>query len=360
MTTPIPPSIPGDFLSQAGTIASDLLVKGNLDVSGDSVLSGDLIADNLSLTGNLTVGGKSEISVGNESNPSLYFTGDPLTGLYQQSSGDIGFTTGGDTQFSVHFSNANTVNYLRVTGGLSNGLDASIQPKILATGTDTNVDIGIVGKGTGGLSVLANTSSANGTIKLWNGANTFYTQLQPATLTSNVSLTLPANTGTSGQVLITDGSGNTSWSNSITTANITTLNVSGNSVFQNSISYPLIKSSIGDGGNPTTYILQNFRMFNTLTQTSSTATVRTLQLPTSFSDPDGLLDGGNYVFFWLQACGGASIILTSTGSSNMTFDNQSIGTTSVTIPVNNIGQFMVTSPAPGIYQVNSLGIVPYK
>lgn len=53
---------------------------------------------------------------------------------------------------------------------------------------------------------------SSGALELFNTANTFHVTLQGnGSMTADWTLTLPVNDGTSGQVLTTDGSGNTSW-----------------------------------------------------------------------------------------------------------------------------------------------------
>lgn len=67
-----------------------------------------------------------------------------------------------------------------------------------------------------GIVSIEGTSSSQGQVRLYedtdNGTN--YVQLQaPASVASNLTLTLPSADGSSGQALVTDGSGNLSFGN---------------------------------------------------------------------------------------------------------------------------------------------------
>jgi|TARA_Y100000015_G_C2394528_1_gene91976 hypothetical protein len=92
-------------------------------------------------------------------------------------------------------------------------------PTISSTGGDTNIDINLLSKGTGTINVKGN-STQPGEIRIFedtdDGSN--YVALKTTTLGSNLSLTLPTADGTSGQALVTNGSGVLSFD----TAGITT------------------------------------------------------------------------------------------------------------------------------------------
>lgn len=86
-------------------------------------------------------------------------------------------------------------------------------PKLSATGGDTNIGIDIQTKGTGVVNILGNSTQA-GEVRIFedtdNGTN--YTGFKaPATLAGNVVYTLPTADGSSGQVLSTNASGVLSW-----------------------------------------------------------------------------------------------------------------------------------------------------
>ena len=92
-------------------------------------------------------------------------------------------------------------------------------PTISSTGGDTNIDINLLSKGTGTINVKGN-STQPGEIRIFEDADdgSNYVALKTTTLGSNLSLTLPTADGTSGQALVTNGSGVLSFD----TAGITT------------------------------------------------------------------------------------------------------------------------------------------
>lgn len=224
---------------------------------------------------------------------------------------------------------------------------------IVTNGEDINEDLELSAKGTGSVAILS-TDTTKGSIKLWNYENTNYTKIQNGNPTSDHILTLPNNGGNNGQVIITDGNGNLSFSNDLNNMNTT------GKFFISSPYYslPVFKFSIGDGGNPVPYVLSNDDIYWGLIRTSNTPSVRTIVLPTNFNDPLGLLNNGNYFMFWIQPVGNVSINLTTVGS-NMVFDNQIVPGPTLGMSLQTTGQFMVTSPAPGIYLINVMSISPY-
>lgn len=86
-------------------------------------------------------------------------------------------------------------------------------PSLAVTGTDTNISMNLQAKGTGVYNLLS-TSTAQTNLRFYenttNGGN--YIGLRaPASVTADLTFTLPALDGTSGQVMITDGSANLSF-----------------------------------------------------------------------------------------------------------------------------------------------------
>ena len=81
---------------------------------------------------------------------------------------------------------------------------------------DGKLDIASASSGlctlTGELSLKGSGGSATGAVRLYDNDDSHYIDIKsPATVASNVTLTLPANDGDSGEVLTTDGSGNLTW-----------------------------------------------------------------------------------------------------------------------------------------------------
>lgn len=166
-----------------------------------------LISDTGAVTGILTVAA----GLGSVSAPSYTFTGETNTGMYQSVTGVIDFTTLGVRQFQVSRT-ASAVNYAVALGGATNGANAALQPGFSVAGSDTNIDFGVNGKGTGGLAILASNTGVAASAKWWNGANTFYTSLAAGVNTANVALTLPITAAAyANQPLVSDASGNLSF-----------------------------------------------------------------------------------------------------------------------------------------------------
>lgn len=120
-------------------------------------------------------------------------------------------------------------------------------PEISATGGDTNIDVSIKPKGTGVVNIKGTSDSA-AEIRLFedtdNGSN-YMAFKAPSAVTTSKTLTLPDGDGSSGQTLITNGSGTLSWGSSGSTdgwttdtgttwtyASATTINVADGTIFQ--------------------------------------------------------------------------------------------------------------------------------
>jgi hypothetical protein len=138
--------------------------------------------------------------------PSYSFTGNLGTGMWSSAGGVLDFSTGALRALQLNTSPALSVNYLAITSAATgNG------PILEAEGTDANIDIYSLPKGTGGFGVRGATNS--GSIKLWNQANTFFAQIQAAAMASSITWTWPLTDGAAGQVLTTSGAGVLSWVN---------------------------------------------------------------------------------------------------------------------------------------------------
>ena len=169
------------------------LTAGGINITGNSITSADStiieMGEGLSVTGNLTVSGNFTVSGTTTTVSSTNTTiADQFielgTGRSGSASGDAGIVI-------ERGSDANAII----------GFDESADEFTVGTGTFT-------GSSTGNLTITKGTfsSAAN---RIYNGSN--YVALVSPSLGSNVTLTLPANDGDSNQVLITDGSGNLSF-----------------------------------------------------------------------------------------------------------------------------------------------------
>jgi hypothetical protein len=101
----------------------------------------------------------------------------------------------------LSFTNSNAaVNYLGVANALT-----GVAPTISAVGTDSNISLGLVAKGTGAIDIRGDTNA--GEARLWNSADTFYAGIRAGSMTGNYTWTWPIADGLSGNVLQTDGAG---------------------------------------------------------------------------------------------------------------------------------------------------------
>ena len=184
------------------------LTAGGINITGNSITSVDStiieMGEGLSITGNLTVSGNFTVSGTTTTVSSTNTTiADQFielgTGRTGSASGDAG----------IVIERGNDANAII-------GFDESANEFTVGTGTFT-------GSSTGDLTITKGTfsSAAN---RIYNGTN--YVALVSPSLGSNVTLTLPANDGDSNQVLITDGSGNLSFTSVSSAAGAGLSNVS--------------------------------------------------------------------------------------------------------------------------------------
>ena len=174
----------------AGTTVNYLTVKGSA-TSAAVVLgtTGSDSAVNLQLFPKGTTTGQVVIPVGAVATPAIAFLGSLGTGIYNSNTNAVGFAANGLLSFEVA-STASTVNRIIASGGATNAGNAALQPGFVAAGSDTNIDVSVTGKATGGLAVLASTTGVAGYLKLWNGAANFAGKLVFAALGQNTTLTM--------------------------------------------------------------------------------------------------------------------------------------------------------------------------
>lgn len=83
-------------------------------------------------------------TVGSVASPSVTFTGDIDTGIYSHGTNQFGIAVQGDEGLVVNSASAAAVNYLQVNNAITaNG------PELVAAGSDTNIDLELLPKGTG-------------------------------------------------------------------------------------------------------------------------------------------------------------------------------------------------------------------
>ena len=159
----------------------------------------------------------------------------------------------------------------------------------------------------GDLSVGGNTSlgdassditSLKGKLRVFDTDNSNYTDIvgpNGASQTANLTFTLPVNAGSSGNMLITDGSGNLSWSSSVTASG--NLNVAGN-------------SSLGDAAGDITSLKGKLRVYDSDTSNY-----------TDIVGPDGTSQTANLLFTLPTNSGTSGQVLSTDGSGNLSWNN---------------------------------------
>ena len=170
--------------------AGSINIAGNVIKSTDSTVVEIGGGDGLSVAGNLTVAGNMTVS---GTTTTLETTNSVISDkLIELANGTSG-TPSGDVGIVGERGSSNNIFF---------GFDESADEFTVGTGTFT-------GASTGDLGITKGTfSSANN--RIYNGSN--YVQLSAPSLGgANVTLTLPSNDGDANQVLITDGSGNLSF-----------------------------------------------------------------------------------------------------------------------------------------------------
>ena len=170
--------------------AGSINIAGNVIKSNDSTVveigggDGLSVAGNMTVTGNLTVSGSTTTVSSTNTTIADKFL-ELGTGTTGTPSGDIGIVIERGSSDNAFI-----------------GFDESADEFSVGTGTFT-------GSSSGNLTITKGTFSSAGN-RIYNGAN--YVELvSPSLGGGNVSLTLPSNDGDANQVLITDGSGNLSF-----------------------------------------------------------------------------------------------------------------------------------------------------
>ena len=134
-------------LSRVKTWTSETLTSSDLNAEFNNILNNALSLIS-PLTSDLAAGGNkiTGLALGSASAASLSFTSsDTDTGIYSSAANTVDITAGGVRAASFG-TTASAVNYLAITPSAT-----TTSLKLTATGTDTNIDIELVPKGTGGL-----------------------------------------------------------------------------------------------------------------------------------------------------------------------------------------------------------------
>lgn len=130
------------------------------------------------------------------------------------------------TSASLLIKDSNNNNAVEIAGVASAVNNIEIQnsatganPIILTEGSDANISLTLKTKGSAAV-VVSNGTSGPGELRINNTNDTHYVGFKAGTLSADKTWVLPTSDGTSGQALITDGSGNLSFSSTIVSANV--------------------------------------------------------------------------------------------------------------------------------------------
>lgn len=129
-------------------VAGEVLTASDLNAEYNNILDNALSLIS-PLTGDLNVNGNrlTNLAAGTVSSPGWYFSGDTNTGVYSPAADSITMTAGGvDVLRASAFANA--VNFWRFTPAV-----AASNPRLLAEGTSTDINLELLPKGTGYLLV---------------------------------------------------------------------------------------------------------------------------------------------------------------------------------------------------------------
>jgi uncharacterized protein YjbI with pentapeptide repeats len=200
------------------------------NIAGANISSGNATLTNVTATqANLTTA-----NVGNLQTANAQITGGSVSGIsfanVTISSGNASFTNVTATQANLTTANIGTVQTasLQATGGTANSISMASVTISSGNATFTNVTATQANLTTanvanlqtanaqitgGTITVSDITLNAQGDVRFADADSSNWVAFQgPATVATNVTWTLPATDGTSGQVLSTNGSGTLSWS----------------------------------------------------------------------------------------------------------------------------------------------------
>jgi uncharacterized protein YaiE (UPF0345 family) len=195
----------------------------NIDAPSSSDAAVQFLSAGSSKFGIYRPGGTSDLAIDSDLAPSI---------IYLKEGGNVGIGTSGPTQLlqvysgstnarvnidapfasnaAVQFSSAGSSKFGIYRAGSTNDLaiDSDLVPSILYLKESGNVGIGTTGPAA--LLDIGSTGATLGTLR-FEGNTSGYVQVQPAAAAGSWTMTLPANAGSSGSVLQTNGSGVTSW-----------------------------------------------------------------------------------------------------------------------------------------------------
>jgi hypothetical protein len=230
--------------------------SGNmLTTNGSGVLSwsSSVNTTNVTASGNLAVNGNTALGDANTDVTSLKGSlrvYDTDASNYTDIKGPNGASQTVDLNLILP-TNAGAANNMLITDGSGN---LSWSSSVSGTNVTASGDLSVGGNTSLG-DASTDVTNLKGSFRVWDNNNTHWTDIKGGdgtAQTANLNFVLPTNAGAANNMLITDGSGNLSWSSSVSGTNVTAsgdLSVGGN-------------TSLGDASTDVTNLKGSFRVWD--------------------------------------------------------------------------------------------------
>jgi len=281
--------------TNAGSSNNMLITDGSGNLSWSSAVNGSSVT----ASGDLAVGGNTTLGDGSGDITSLYGSlrvYDTDGSHYTDIKGGNGAIQAANLNFILP-TDAGSSNNMLITDGSGN---LSWSSSVNTTNVTASGDLAV-----GGNTSLGNGSgditSLTGTFRVYDSDATHYTDVKGPNGTaqvSNLNFILPINAGSNNNMLITDGSGNLSWTSAVNGSNVTAsgdLSVGGN-------------TALGNGSGDITSLTGTFRVYD------SDATHYT-----DIKGGDGTAQSANLNFILPTNGGSANNMLITDGSGNLSW-----------------------------------------
>ena len=281
--------------SADGSSGNILTTNGSGTLSWTSTVTGS----NVSASGNLTVNGNSALGDANTDITSLKGSlrvYDTDATNYTDIKGPNGAAQSSNLNFILP-TNAGSSNNMLITDGSGN---LSWSSAVNGSSVTASGDLAVGGNTTLG-DGSGDITSLYGSLRVYDTDGSHYTDIKGgngAIQAANLNFILPTDAGSSNNMLITDGSGNLSWSSSVNTTNVTAsgdLAVGGN-------------TSLGNGSGDITSLTGTFRVYD------SDATHYT-----DVKGPNGTAQVSNLNFILPINAGSNNNMLITDGSGNLSW-----------------------------------------
>jgi hypothetical protein len=194
-------------------VLSGSLSATTITITVPNISKDYVIINNSGATTTITAGGSTTVSIATSTKAYIYSNGSSSVNFCLPQA-VAGLSIGGTTN-AIQYNNA---------GALAGSTNLTFDGTTLAIQTATALNLTATSlnytNATGTTENIANLNViTNGTLKLYNTANTFYTGLKVAAgASATATFTLPSVDGTNGQAIITNGSGTLSFGNAGITA----------------------------------------------------------------------------------------------------------------------------------------------